>query len=172
VLHIGLSTGRTFYTLEKGAHRIGYGAIADVDGYHFTDEEAKKQWPNLPSVLETGFKTEDVWQRFRKELSHLDVDVRPSEDAGNFLCGFIYYTSMAEYYKLSEKERPVIFLHVPDLPTKDKLDQGREITCALIRALVESNKNFGAGNSTEENSDGERIRGIRQEADANFSEVM
>lgn len=169
VLHIGLAAGRTFYTVEEGAHRIGYDAIPDVDGHQFTNEQANKRWPNLPLVLKTGFKPEDVWQRWRKEISHLSVDVRPSEDAGNFMCGFIYYTSMAEYFKLDPYERPVIFLHVPDLPTKEKLDQGREVTCALIRAIVASKERYGAGNGAEENLNGEVVQEGRQETDANFS---
>lgn len=149
VLHIGLAAGRTFYTLERGAHRTGYGVIPDVDGKRFPDDLAKQQWPNLPPILKTGFKAEDVWRRWRSNLLNPDVDVRPSEDAGNFMCGFIYYTSMAQFYKEKDDERPVMFLHVPDLPTKEDMEQGREVTCALIRALVDSRRKHGASGGSE-----------------------
>jgi hypothetical protein len=40
------------------------------------------------------------------------TDVRISEDAGRYLCDFIYYSSMAHLTKKQEKRR-VVFLHVP-----------------------------------------------------------
>ncbi|KAF1993288.1 peptidase C15, pyroglutamyl peptidase I-like protein [Amniculicola lignicola CBS 123094] len=162
ILHIGLAAGRTFYTLENGAHGRGYGAIPDVDGGRFTDKAAEEHFPpsEFPTALQTSFQSEDVLERWRTNLGYgtphsddlkeLKPDVRISQDAGNFMCGFIYWNSLAHYFSLKQDERPVMFLHVPDLTTEDggksveeKLKVGREVAIALIKALVESKRTKG-----------------------------
>ncbi|KAF2459282.1 hypothetical protein BDY21DRAFT_187749 [Lineolata rhizophorae] len=197
VLHIGLASGRSFYTLESRAHRDGYRA-RDVDGEGWRDEDSWARWgaAGLPEVLASGFDCADVWRRWREAVDRVEMeggegagagagagageaggeegksglDVRPSDDAGRFLCDFIYYTSLAWFADRSAKEeeeeeegeeedggqdgtdpnratignkpleRPVAFLHVPDLPTEDDVEKGRQVTIALIRALVESRR--------------------------------
>ena len=71
------------------------------------------------------------------------LDVRPSDDPGNYLCGFIYYYSMAWFWRRKCSERPVVFMHTPDLPTEEKIEEGTHVTLGLIRALVESRKKVG-----------------------------
>ncbi|KAL5447866.1 hypothetical protein PMIN07_001862 [Paraphaeosphaeria minitans] len=156
ILHIGLAAGRTFYTLEQGSHGRGYGKIPDVDGEKFADEDAQARFPEeiFPPVLQTSFDTADALTRWRELLGYEDAgledgrggapDVRISPDAGNFMCGFIYYNSLAQYYEKKEDERPVAFLHVPDLShNEEKLATGREVAVALIKALVESRRQVG-----------------------------
>lgn len=127
VLHIGLAAGRKFFAIEQGAHGRGYGEIPDVDGERFYDVAAEKRFPptKFPTKLHTSFDTTDVLARWKENLSPSTgeekkdgngrPDVRISHDAGNFLCGFIYYNSLAHYFSIKEDERPVAFLHVPDL---------------------------------------------------------
>ncbi|KAJ4348488.1 uncharacterized protein N0V89_009864 [Didymosphaeria variabile] len=156
ILHIGLAAGRTFYTLEQGSHGRGYGKIPDVDGQRFLDEDAEARFPKdiFPPVLHTSFDTADVLVRWREGLGHPHLeaglllgaapDVRISPDAGNFMCGFIYYNSLAHYFEKKEDERPVAFMHVPDLSGSDeKLAVGRDVAIALIKALVESRRQVG-----------------------------
>lgn len=156
VLHIGLAAGRTFFTLEQGAHARGYGQIPDVDGERFADSDGDAKFPKeiYPSVLHTSFDTADTLARWRTNLNYprLDADpnvegvpdVRISPDAGNFMCGFIYFNSLAHYFEQKEDERPVAFLHVPDLSDSEaKLETGRAVTVALIKALVESRRQIG-----------------------------
>lgn len=219
ILHIGLAAGREFYTLEKGAHSRGYGAIPDVDEEKFPDHEAEKLWPSkkFPGKLRTGFDTEDVLERWQQELRYAsnaseeslpvngkdsDVghvskitkatdartqevfrngharghretpDVRLSANAGNYMCGFIYYNSLAHYYSMDSGHLPVAFLHVPDLSSsKERLDTGREVAVALIRALVESRKQVGilADGSGEGVETVETVDGARVETDVNFA---
>lgn len=96
------------------------------------------------------------------------VEVRPSDDVGSFLCGFIYWTTLAWFWALHRQkqkevkerelaglrtepqqprrlaapeddgERPVLFLHVPGCPEERDLQRGKEITVAAIRAMVAS----------------------------------
>ncbi|KAK7180688.1 hypothetical protein DPSP01_011278 [Paraphaeosphaeria sporulosa] len=161
VLHIGLAAGRTFYTLEQGSHGRGYGKIPDVDGEKFADEDAEARFPKeiFPPVLQTSFDTADALTRWRENLEYEDPeseslrgrapDVRISPDAGNFMCGFIYYNSLAHYYEKKEDERPVAFLHVPDLSdSEEKLAIGRKVAVSLIKALVESRRQVGVVDGT------------------------
>jgi hypothetical protein len=127
-----------------------------VDGERFLDSKAEEIFPSskFPAVLKTSFDTSDVLARWKANLGYSSVegrgsdedapDVRLSPDAGNFLCGFIYYNSLAHYFSIKEDERPVAFLHVPDLIySEDKLREGWEVAVALIKALVESKRKNG-----------------------------
>jgi pyroglutamyl-peptidase len=157
VLHIGLAAGRNYFTLEQGAHGRGYDKFPDVDGKRFPDKLAEEHFPSskFPHVLKTSFDTSDVLARWRKNLGYSSVvdggvedkvlpDVRLNPDAGNFLCGFIYYNSLAHYSATKEDERPVAFMHVPDLSySKEKTVEGWEVAITLIKALVESRGSQG-----------------------------
>lgn len=67
------------------------------------------------------------------------VDVRPSNDAGRYLCDFIYYTSLVEYWRRDpDMMAPVMFLHVPGRVEDLDIETGRKVALELIRAMVES----------------------------------
>jgi pyroglutamyl-peptidase len=187
ILHIGLAAGRPYYTLEKGAHGRGFGAIPDVDGERFPDNVADEKFPPelFPYVLHTSFDTTDVVKRWRSYVGHAEndmhlpdqipmqstntPDVRLSPDAGNFLCGFIYYNSLAHYFSLKENERPVAFLHVPDLSDSDeKLGTGRDVAIALIKALVESRRQVGVVDGLERVAHSGKEKVLKAETDINF----
>ncbi|KAF3047687.1 hypothetical protein E8E12_011387 [Didymella heteroderae] len=182
VLHIGLAASRRFFAIEQGAHSRGYGETNDVDGELFPDSESQKIFPDseFPSVLHTGFDTQDVLSRWRTSLGYTTPDgsaaieqlpdVRINPNAGNFLCGFIYYNSLAYCHSKTAKSSPsfsgpnghesngsakadtsVIFMHVPDLSGSEaKLHEGWEVTVALIKALVESRRKVGVGRDEKE----------------------
>jgi len=65
--------------------------------------------------------------------------VRISEDAGRYLCDFIYYSSLAHLTKKRE-ERRVVFLHVPVDSDEAATKTGVEVTLELIRAMVQSGR--------------------------------
>ncbi|KAK8910488.1 hypothetical protein QC760_001433 [Botrytis cinerea] len=112
VLHIGMASGRPFYSCERRGHRDGY-FMQDVDGKLLNDEYNK-------------IKDGDDWE----------TDTRISEDAGNYLCDFIYYTSLAHRYKYQQPNK-AMFLHVPVESDPESIRKGVEITIELIRAMVE-----------------------------------
>lgn len=88
-----------------------------------------------PKILRTGFDTEDVWRRWKAGL--VDEDVRPSDDPGRYLCDFVYYTSLVEYWRHgSEGRRPVMFLHVPAGYGEEDVEKGRRVAVGLVEALV------------------------------------
>ncbi|USP73262.1 hypothetical protein yc1106_00536 [Curvularia clavata] len=159
ILHIGLAAGRNYFAIEQGSHSRGYGNILDVDRQRFEDSASEKHFPSsrFPTKLSTSFDTTDVLECWKANLNSTasdqdttttnkktSPDVRISTDPGNFLCGFIYYNSLAHYFSIKEDERPVIFLHVPDLTSsEEKMKEGWNVTVALIKALVESRRKAG-----------------------------
>jgi pyroglutamyl-peptidase len=65
------------------------------------------------------------------------MDLRISDDAGHFLCDFIYYSSLAHLYK-AHRPRKVLFLHVPATATDEFVSRGKDLVINLIRSIVES----------------------------------
>ncbi|KAI9784258.1 MAG: hypothetical protein M1835_003619 [Candelina submexicana] len=139
-----MAAGRNFCTMETRAHRDGY-TLRDVDGKG--DEQggyfdAKGEWKmgiwekeGCPAVLETGCEVEEVWRRWKCDVP--DIDVRPSTDAGHYLCDFIYYASLAYNYKRAAGDPgPVMFLHVPGEAEEADIERGKEVAVSLIRAMV------------------------------------
>jgi pyrrolidone-carboxylate peptidase len=81
-------------------------------------------------------------------------DLRISEDAGHFLCDFIYYSSLSELWK-QQRPRKTLFLHVPADASPSSIERGRDLTLNLIRSIVESeiitkNKPLGSKVGDEE----------------------
>lgn len=65
------------------------------------------------------------------------MDLRISQDAGRYMCEFIYFSSLAHLYK-QDRLRKVVFIHVPSDASHKAVARGRELVVNLIRALVES----------------------------------
>ncbi|KAF2018003.1 peptidase C15, pyroglutamyl peptidase I-like protein [Aaosphaeria arxii CBS 175.79] len=101
----------------------GSGARAKPVDVRFSDE--------LPDML-ANFTTQG------QSVTTQDDEVKWSDAVGTYLCGFIYYASMAEMGKRNTGEqRNVAFLHVPSLDTEEQIKVGVDVTVALIQALVE-----------------------------------
>lgn len=65
------------------------------------------------------------------------MDLRISDDAGHYLCDFIYYSSLAHLWKQG-RDRKVTFFHVPADASKGAVSTGRDLCINLIRSMVES----------------------------------
>jgi len=139
VIHIGLDEGRTFFGIERSAAQEGYHQNVDADRKVFTKAETKKLWGKAPERLETSLDLEETqvrWQRALrdgKRRDKMELDVRISDDVGDFVCGFIYYVTLNEM----GEEKNVVFLHVPPLKDESAIKSGVAVTIALINALVE-----------------------------------
>ena len=72
-IHIGMASGRKFYSVERRGHRDGYG-MRDVDNEFLGDDERRKEegenwiWDGLPEELLTVADIDDVWRRWRIAL--------------------------------------------------------------------------------------------------------
>jgi pyrrolidone-carboxylate peptidase len=81
---------------------------------------------------------EKVFEPAEEEVTVQD-GVKWTDAVGNYLCGFIYYTGMAEMSKNGKnKRRDVAFMHVPDLETEEALGVGVDVTVKLIQSLVKT----------------------------------
>jgi pyroglutamyl-peptidase len=66
-----------------------------------------------------------------------NLNLRVSEDAGHYLCDFIYFSSLAHLWK-QQRPKKVVFLHVPLHSDEQSIKRGVELVLTLIRSLVES----------------------------------
>lgn len=92
-----------------------------------------------PIIIRPSFDLADVWRRWKQTLQQADEDIRPSDNAGRYLCEFLLYTSLLEF---SDRDptgaRRCMFLHVPNGTKQAELARGTKVALALIAALVDS----------------------------------
>jgi pyroglutamyl-peptidase len=142
VVHLGLADKRTSFGLERRSDSGPYARVPDVDGHMLEPEEAARLFEGLPHELRPSFHCEDVWRRWRDNVPDQKVDLRPSDDPGSYLCAFVYYLSMAWFYRRGE-DRPVVFCHLPNLLSEEEVETGVDVVVALIYALVTSREKIG-----------------------------
>jgi pyroglutamyl-peptidase len=134
-----MAGGRNFYTVETRAHRDSY-KLRDVDGNDMEDDTVWRDKYKSPEILYSDLDAGgDVYDRWRQYMKLLDrhADVRVSDDAGRYLCDFIYYTSLVEFWR-QEKDMKVLFVHVPGDTDDAAIDRGRAVIVGLVWAMVES----------------------------------
>ncbi|KAI0398448.1 putative pyroglutamyl peptidase type I [Xylariaceae sp. FL0594] len=141
VIHIGMAGEEPHYDIERRGHRDGY-FLRDVDDELLGDEARQEKegknwiWHDVPKELQTDLDINDVHRRW-VERSPSALDLRVSEDAGRYLCDFIYFSSLAHLYKQG-RERKVVFFHVPAFPDEASVQLGVELALNLIRSIAES----------------------------------
>ncbi|KAK3051337.1 hypothetical protein LTR09_007360 [Extremus antarcticus] len=152
ILHLGMASGRNFYTAELHAHRDGYYKNKDVDGKTLPSDHGETYFNDCAQLLRTSLDYDRVLQRWQWNMKNLqkssvayEADCRPSDDAGHYLCDYIYFNSLAWFARNptpradgQANERPVLFLHVPANSDPQALERGKEVTLSLIEAMVES----------------------------------
>ncbi|KAI1443996.1 peptidase [Annulohypoxylon stygium] len=140
VVHIGMAGPQPVYSIERRGHRDGYDK-PDVDGQLLGDEQRHKRegdkwiWHDVPAELLTDLDIENIYERW-VERSPDNLRLQLSEDAGHYLCDFIYFSSLAHLYK-QQRSRKVIFFHVPLNPDEESLRRGKELALQLIRSICE-----------------------------------
>ncbi|KKZ67847.1 hypothetical protein EMCG_06476 [[Emmonsia] crescens] len=94
-----------------------------------TTSQTQTQTQTSPTPPDAHFLK--TWQSFAPRKA----DMRLSEDAGRYLCEFIFYTSLAHAYR-ERRNRSVVFLHVPGRTDDEGIQIGREVAVGLVRCLV------------------------------------
>jgi len=155
---MGLAVEREYFAVEQSAARDGYHEVPDVERRVFTRAENKKEFGKSTEVLSCGLDLESVVDEWRERCSGMvlggsgsgkgkrkgkgkgkegkSVDVRLSDDVGNYVCGFIYYVSLKEMLGRKGK-KDVVFLHVP-LLKEQEVGVAVEVVGELVRALVDA----------------------------------
>ncbi|KAG7292609.1 hypothetical protein NEMBOFW57_002644 [Staphylotrichum longicolle] len=111
--------------------------------WHLDEDDApdtpeRERRPRIDAVIHIGMAGPRLFYSIERR-GHRDghLDLRISEDAGHYLCDFIYFSSLAHLYKAGV-ERKVLFLHVPSDASEHSVAIGRELVLQLVRAVVES----------------------------------
>lgn len=152
VLHIGMASGRDHYTAEMYGHRDGYSKNKDLDGETLLPDDGIVHFGDCPAMMTTALECEELLRRWHASLSTVPInspafgaDCQLSDDAGNYLCDYIYFNSLAWFGRRNGKfdggkasDRPVMFLHVPAESDPLLLERGRDVTIALIEAMAET----------------------------------
>lgn len=153
VVHMGIAATRSYFSVETQAHRDSY-HMSDING-RAGYEDGERIWRelDLPPVLQPGravspsapgsskqlvnpHPPDEALLATWKTLVAPGTDVRISQDAGRYLCEFIFYTSMAQAFRQGH-DRNVVFFHVPAACTYEAVQEGKDAAIALIKALVE-----------------------------------
>lgn len=152
VLHIGMASGRKYYCIERYGHRDGYVKNKDLDGKIPPPDEGSTIFADCPAKMTTSLNYDDVllnWQTnvlgISEDQPGCDSELKESQDAGHYLCDYIYFNSLAHTGRRSGKmegggqtARPVLFMHVPAESDGDMLERGTAVTVELIRAMADS----------------------------------
>lgn len=153
-----MSNNANEYRVERQGHKDGYDVNAkkgtptlDVDGRTLRECEEEmglaegEYWRGCPEIVQSTLEVDDIVERMHRSGARKGekglpegISVRASDNAGFYLCDFIYYSSLSHFWRKNgdEGERPVVFLHVPPESDEDVLDKGRKVALALIRAMV------------------------------------
>ncbi|KAK1832861.1 Pyroglutamyl-peptidase 1 [Podospora conica] len=140
-IHIGMAGPDPHYSIERRGHRDGY-AMRDVEGEFLKDPQRRARegkdwiWDGMPLELLTDLDLDDVLTRWQAN-SPPGHNLRVSEDAGRYLCDFLYFSSLAHLTK-AKQPRKVVFLHVPCDPSEQSITTGRELLLQLVRSLAQS----------------------------------
>ncbi|KAF2748294.1 peptidase C15, pyroglutamyl peptidase I-like protein [Sporormia fimetaria CBS 119925] len=158
VLHLGVALDQTYFSLERSAKRDGYHEIPDGARRVVSRGENKKVFGRAPEVLGCCLDLVGVVEGVRRGLGgdggkktrgkrgiremrerevEVDVDVRVTDDVGNFTCGFIYFVSLREMRKRG-KEGMSVFCHLPLLEGDDEIRVGVEVVEEVVRGLGEA----------------------------------
>ncbi|KAK8135644.1 pyroglutamyl peptidase-like protein type I [Apiospora sp. TS-2023a] len=177
ILLIGVAVGQEYYSVEQSAGRDGYHEVPDLDRRTLPKGEGVKIWGRKSrETLATGVDLAAVVESWREELAVVHLghnkkwigdwkadeagrrqgqqkslpDLRHTDDVGSYVCGLLYYSTLAELVRISN-ERPAattatsgkreiecraVFLHVPLLLGDEQLEAGYEVVVALMRALA------------------------------------
>ena len=113
-IHVGVSPYRSI-KYEKCANNHGY-FLQDVDSQFL---ESSTVHPGSPDVLKTLLDLDELSDQVlsivaQEEGGESNVKIEVSFNAGQYLCDYIYYTSLHHRMK-NLYEAPVLFIHVPPL---------------------------------------------------------
>ncbi|GJC83953.1 pyrrolidone-carboxylate peptidase [Colletotrichum liriopes] len=138
-VHIGMAGPRLFYSVERRGHRDGY-SFPDVDGNRLEDDDRRREegTSGYGTACRPRSRRGSIWRRCWSGGGGIEgSDLRISEDAGHYLCDFIYFSSLAHLWK-AQKHRRVTFLHVPSDASEESVARGTDLAIQLIRSIAES----------------------------------
>ncbi|ORY81499.1 hypothetical protein BCR37DRAFT_46307 [Protomyces lactucae-debilis] len=138
--------------LETRAHHKGYkkeDVLGKLPPFIVGDHAGERGYPlaqelelTLDGCLET--QIDGVALAERLAHNHEGISISTSQDAGHYLCDFIYFASLAEAALAARRSRDtakaakVLFVHVSPLADPMSLEQMADVLYSLITAICES----------------------------------
>eukprot|EP00798_Chlamydomonas_sp_ICE-L_P006872 gene6872-30846_t len=131
LLHLGVESHRKCFGLETRAVNTGNFRCPDERGW---SAESHCIDPSLP--LEHSLDTELEIPAIASALQSCGFLVEPSDDAGRFICNWLYYRSLSLTKGVTGRFHS-LFVHVPPFSTLDEMLQQRFLH-ALMDCLTTS----------------------------------
>lgn len=107
----------------------------ELDQDNVIREQIVDDWTSLPGVLHPTVDMQRLLRNWDAEMKP-KCDLRVSNDAGRYLCEFIYYCSLAHRELSREGQGKVLFLHVPPYSDEAGMTGGVKVVIALCKAIV------------------------------------
>ncbi|CAD5195397.1 uncharacterized protein LOC135581822 isoform X1 [Musa acuminata AAA Group] len=127
-LHLGVNSGATRFAIENQAVNEATFRCPDEMGWKPQKVAIVPSDGSISQVRETSLPVNEIV----KNLSKMGYDVMPSDDAGRFVCNFVYYHSL----RFAERNRiKSLFVHVPLFSTIDEETQ-MEFAASLLKVLA------------------------------------
>jgi len=162
VIHLGMADGWEWYTIERSGWKqgtvkridLGNGRETEPLEYYVVPDDIGETYKDIPGPTPWPKQVPDqLWALPRCDVDEIAIDVqrslnlnhgqtalqqievRPHDDAGNYLCGFISYESLAQALVHGYSAKAV-FCHVPSWRDEKSLGVGRDFVCSLIGQIA------------------------------------
>ncbi|XP_055810312.1 uncharacterized protein LOC129880348 [Solanum dulcamara] len=127
-LHLGVNSGATKFAIERLAVNEATFRCADELGWQPQRLPIVPEDGGIHQIRKTSCSTESILEFLKKK----GFDVTMSDDAGRFVCNYVYYHSLRF---TEEKGHKCLFVHVP---TFNRVNQEKqmEFVAALMEAIA------------------------------------
>ncbi|TGZ82351.1 peptidase C15, pyroglutamyl peptidase I-like protein [Ascodesmis nigricans] len=109
-----------------------------------TEDKKEEEEVELRTGLDVPRIVDWVKTRMQEEEDVEELRICVSEDAGRFLCEYIFRASLMEARKRGEEEmKRVLFLHVPPAGKPYSVEMGAEVVKRIVEGMVSDGEGLG-----------------------------
>ncbi|CAH8253331.1 unnamed protein product [Arabidopsis lyrata] len=127
-LHLGVNSGATKFAIERQAVNEAHFRCPDELGWQPQRLPIVVEDGSISKAKETSCSTESIVQLLKKK----GFEVVQSDDAGRFVCNYVYYHSLRF---AEQKGHKSLFVHVP-LFSKIDEDTQMQFVASLLEAIA------------------------------------
>ncbi|KAG7592743.1 Peptidase C15 pyroglutamyl peptidase I-like superfamily [Arabidopsis thaliana x Arabidopsis arenosa] len=127
-LHLGVNSGATKFAIERQAVNEAHFRCPDELGWQPQRLPIVVEDGSISKAKETSCSTESIFQLLKKK----GFEVIQSDDAGRFVCNYVYYHSLRF---AEQKGHKSLFVHVP-LFSKINEDTQMQFVASLLEAIA------------------------------------
>ncbi|KAK4357523.1 hypothetical protein RND71_023133 [Anisodus tanguticus] len=127
-LHLGVNSGATKFAVERLAVNEATFRCADELGWQPQRLPIVPEDGGINQTRKTSCSTESILEYLKKK----GFEVTMSDDAGRFVCNYVYYHSLRSAQQKGHKS---LFVHVPTFSRVNQEEQ-MEFVAALLEAIA------------------------------------